>query len=287
MTSAFFSKQFKREPTADGRYAYWFETAYSPPEDRKYEPPPLSVEGVLVGEGVENLADVPDLLKVPDACSNKEMLQQVLQVWLDNCSSAFMSPPSLDRFLQMAESKADPEERVLFTTEEEQANVDWLIQWIPTRICLDRPKITVYWGPCYKSEITRMIPTESDGVSVKEVVEEDEFALQGAEQPYTTQSSTTRLITTQGSVRQAQSEWAQELSDVAIPLSDAPALRLDIDFTVQREKARKRVREARIRAKLAKYRAERLAQRFEEKYGSWPEEDAEEAQTEVEGSEED
>lgn len=285
-SSPFFSKQFKRESTAEGKYTYWFATAYKQPEDRKYDPPPLSVAGVTVGEGIENLADIPNLLTLPDACTNKEMLQQVLQVWLDNCSSAFMSPPSLERLLQMAESKVDPEEQIYFTTEEEQATVDWLIQWIPTRICLDKPKVTVYWGPCYKSELTRMIPTDSDGASVRgQMEEEDEFALQGAEQPYTTHSSTTRLITTQASARQTQSEWAQELSDLAIPLSDAPALRLDIDFTVQREKARRRIREARIRAKLAKYRAERLAQRFEEKYGTWPEEDAEEAQTEVEGSE--
>ena len=49
---------------------------------------------------------------------------------------------------------------------------------------------------------------------------------------------------------------------------------------------RKRIREARIRAKLARYRAERLAQQFERKYGVWPEEDQEEAQTEIDSDSE-
>jgi hypothetical protein len=285
--TSFFSKQFKRETNSEGRYVYCFSTAYRQPEDRKYDPPPLSVAGVSIPEDVPSLHEIEGLYTLPSACSNPELLQQVLQVWLDNCSSAFVSPPSLERLLQTAVSVVDPEERVYLTTEEEQAQVDWLIQWIPTRICLDRPKVIVYWGPVYKSEVTRMIPTESDGVSVK-ADEEAIPELQGVTQPYTTHSSTTRVIqTVAGAKGQTQNEWVQELSDLAIPLSDAPALRLDIDFSAQREKARRRVKEARIRAKLAKYRAERLAQRYEERYGLYPEEDAEEAQTEVEQSDED
>jgi len=59
---------------------------------------------------------------------------------------------------------------------------------------------------------------------------------------------------------------------------------LDIDIDAQRDKLRRRIREARIRAKLALYRAERLAHKYEERYGIYPEHDEEEAQTEAEQS---
>jgi hypothetical protein len=83
-----------------------------------------------------------------------------------------------------------------------------------------------------------------------------------------------------------QNEWLQEISDLSIPYSELPTLRLDPNFEQQKEKYRRRVRDARIRSKLAKYRAERLAQRYEERFGVYPEEDEEEAQTEAEKTEE-
>jgi hypothetical protein len=71
----------------------------------------------------------------------------------------------------------------------------------------------------------------------------------------------------------------EELTD--IPLSDLSPFRLDANFEKQREKYRKRIRDARIKAKLARYRAERLCAIYEEKFGYWPSEDEDEAQTEV------
>jgi len=65
-------------------------------------------------------------------------------------------------------------------------------------------------------------------------------------------------------------------------LSDISPFRLDVNFEKQREKYRKRIRDARIKAKLARYRAERLCAIYEDKFGYWPSEDEDEAQTEVE-----
>ena len=78
------------------------------------------------------------------------------------------------------------------------------------------------------------------------------------------------------------------MNELPLSMSSNPPLRLDGDLSIdiQREKYRKRVRDARLRAKLARYRAERLEHRFFERFGVWPEEDADEAQTEAENSDE-
>ena len=79
--------------------------------------------------------------------------------------------------------------------------------------------------------------------------------------------------------------WVQDIS--LMPLSDRPALRLEAELDSAKERFRRRIRDARLRAKLAKYRAERMAQQFQEKYGVYPIEDSEEAQTEYGSSSED
>jgi len=86
----------------------------------------------------------------------------------------------------------------------------------------------------------------------------------------------------------ARPEQWTEVNELPLSMSSNPPLRLDGDLSIdiQREKYRKRVRDARLRAKLARYRAERLEHRFFERFGVWPEEDADEAQTEAENSDE-
>jgi hypothetical protein len=80
----------------------------------------------------------------------------------------------------------------------------------------------------------------------------------------------------------SDAQWIQDVSE--LPFSDRPALRLAVDQEASKEKLRRRVRDARLRAKLARYRAERLALLFQERFGFYPEENGEEVQTEYEGS---
>jgi vacuolar-type H+-ATPase subunit H len=77
------------------------------------------------------------------------------------------------------------------------------------------------------------------------------------------------------------------MADLHVPYVDTTTLRLDSELELQKEKMRRKVRDARIRAKLSRYRAERIASKFEDKFGFYPEEDIEEAQTEVENSSDD
>ena len=123
------------------------------------------------------------------------------------------------------------------------------------------PVFQIYWAPCYKKVCTSRITLE-------------EPELQQPEKTYTVLSQPLRL--------NDETEWIQEMADLHVPFADSTTLRLDPDVEVQKERFRRKVRDARIRAKLARYRAERMAVRYEEKYGAYPEEDLEEAQTEAE-----
>ena len=82
-------------------------------------------------------------------------------------------------------------------------------------------------------------------------------------------------------------ESLEEVQDSQLPLSEGPTLRLTIEMEAHKERLRRRVREARLRAKLARHRAEKVARKFEEQFGYYPEEDDEEGMTEREDSEED
>jgi hypothetical protein len=165
----------------------------------------------------------------------------------------------------------------------EEENELWVLQWIPTRVKVESQRFQIYWAPSYKTKAAR-IPDLAE-LGEKEIVEDGgrDIDLQHPEKVYsiTPSSPNTRLITANGT-------WIpQEVDENSIPLMDEPALRFDTFLDSQREKYRRRVREARIRAKLARYRAERLAMRYEERFGEYPEEDDEEAQTEAERSDED
>jgi hypothetical protein len=129
------------------------------------------------------------------------------------------------------------------------------------------PDFLVYWAPCYKLKVP--------DARIPELTQFDDkigdFELQQPEKTYTITPST------------RQGDWIQEIPELQVPLSDGPALRLAGDEEdPQMIKYRRRVHEARIKAKLARYRAERLAQRFEERYGFYPSEDEDEAQTDAE-----
>lgn len=271
----FFSSKFKRQKTPTGSYQYWFTASYKQDEKTLNEKPFISVEGetVCAANGFSYEEEQNAFKKLPEEVYNPVTSKQVFEQWLHDCSSAFVKPPTIEQCLANVENLWDSNAPVAVLDSAEES-LNWTLQWIPTKIKVDPPNFQIYWAPSFKTLATP-IPDFGEESSSSDLVSVE---LQEPEKSYSA-SSTTRLITAPRA-----KDWTQELTEVNIPLSDSPALRLNIDS--QREKFRQRVREARIRAKLARYRAERLAQRYEEKFGDYPEEDNDEAETEVDQSDE-
>jgi hypothetical protein len=272
----FFASKFKRQKTPSGSYQYWFTTSYKQDEKTLNEKPLLSVEGetVCAANGFSYEEEQNAFKTLPEEVYNPVTSRQVFEQWLHDCSSAFVKPPTIEQCLGNVENIWDSNAPIATLDSAEETST-WTLQWIPTKIKVDPPHFQIYWAPSFKTLATRIPDFGEESSSFSDLVSVE---LQEPEKSYSA-SSTTRLITAP-----RVSDWTQELTEVNIPLSESPALRLNIDS--QREKFRQRIREARIRAKLARYRAERLAQRYEEKFGDYPEEDNDEAETEVDQSDE-
>lgn len=284
-TTRFFEETFEKEKTDSGQWEYRFRHKW-----RKHDGtttlqggvlgnylPSEQEEGELIGADIEE-----EIFRtLPTECLNMETIQCVYTLFTTECGKWFQKCPTLESFQSGLDHSIDLKASVasLGPGEEEY---DWQLLWIPTMIRNFGGKYTICWAPSYKLKRdrpeSRLIPDAEDAFIPD---------LQGTVGPVpTVQEGNTRLIQTTPSTT-VRSDWLQEIPETMLPYSDIPALRLDEEFLAQREKYRRRVREARIRAKLARYRAERIAQRFEERFGVYPEEDQEEAQTEVEQSEDD
>jgi hypothetical protein len=273
----FFSSKFKRQKTPEGSYQYWFTTCYKQDDKTANEKPPISIDGesVCAANGFSYEEEQNIFKKLPEEVFNPMTSKLVFDQWLNDCSNAFVKPPTIEQCLANVQNIFDSNAPIAVLDSAEETS-SWTLQWIPTRIKVDPPHFQIYWAPSFKTLVTRIPDFGEESISVSDLVAVE---LQEPEKSYNN-SSTTRLIKAPTRL----SDWTQELTEVNIPLSDSPALRLNIDS--QREKFRQRIREARIRAKLARYRAERLAQRYEEKFGDYPEEDNDEAETEVDQSDE-
>jgi hypothetical protein len=256
---SYFSTAFKKQLTPKSTYKYIFTSPISlKNESERKLFNTLSIQAAH--DGIEKG-------ELPDDFENPTLLKAVFDQWLLDCSGCFVKSPTFEKFKY--------ESQIVLSPYEIHDNLP-VCHLYPVRIELDMPIFKIFWTISHRTSETPTVSAD------KITIDEDEPELQVDEHTYIQQSDGTRFITTKDGVR---SEWLQELNDATLPLSDSPALRLDADHDeVQREKFRRRVREARIRAKLARYRAERLAQRYEERFGIYPDEDAEEAQTEAEQS---
>ena len=271
----YFSSAFKRQLGTDGKYTYTFTSLYTQKEGTSTwnEVAPFSVQGETVYADPQWANEVNMEVvfqRLPELCRDKEVTKKIFESWLADCSGSFTKPPTLQQCITMATAICDSNVPTATVLESEEKD-DWILQWIPTRIHVCMPNFYVYWAPCYKLPASRISDFEEEGKipELNELVE-----LQQPEKTYT-------IIPTA-----RQGDWLQEIPELQVPLSDGPALRLagDEEDPIM-IKFRRRVHEARMKAKLARYRAERLSQRFEERYGFYPSEDEDEAQTEVEGSE--
>ena len=283
MDTPFFSNKFKRQLGSDNKMEYWFSNNYSQDRTNYNEIPPFSVEGdVIYAENSQMPTKTDEELfsKLPEETKNPSLWKSVFERWILDCSGAFTKPPTITQCLSNCEIYWDSNAPVatMNTTEEDS---DWILQWTPTKVKVCNSRFSIFWAPCYKTLSTRIpdltvLSTEDGDSKIRMESDSDtEIDLQPPQN--------TRRIDVMNSEHVVSLE---ELTDIPMPVMNSPALRLEPAFDeIQREKYRRRVRDARIRAKLAQYRAERMADRFEERFGYYPEEDGDEARTEGEQTE--
>ncbi len=253
-----------------GKAMYWFHSAYKPSSDYSSRHP-FAVDGVTLDFDPFNPSE---LVTLPEEAKNPEKLRDVYASWIQDCSGAFVKPPTIEQCLANTEVIWDSNVSTTVTShllniEGYKPNQLWTILWLPTKIKVDSPKFQVYWAAVTKVPA----PPRNEKISMEDDTTIHEVEVQYPEKTYTIHPGGTRTF---------NGEWIQDITDIPLSMSDAPPLRLDVDIDAQREKMRRKVRDARLRAKLAKYRAERMARRYEERFGIYPDEDEEEAQTEVE-----
>jgi hypothetical protein len=281
----YFNVKFETRPNSERKIDYIFNTLYKQTEQNRNEKLELFVDGysININETLSTEEEEKLFKEIPEECFNPIVSRRILETWLQECGSAFTKCPTLDHCLSNLENHFD-ESAVVAPINAGEEDESWILQWIPTRIIVRRPKFQIWWAPSYKILNTR-IPELEEFEEKIPTLEYHEIQLHAPDKKMSFTNDQSKVITT-NQQSSLQVDWLQELNDSSLPYSDSPALRLDLESDSQREKFRRRVRDARIRAKLARYRAERLAQRFEERFGDYPEEDEEEGQTEVDQSDE-
>jgi hypothetical protein len=268
----YFSSNFRRQQGSDGKYVYWFDSVYLNTNGRPIETPFDLISGDYAIAKPPSKEDV--LQDIPEDLNNPLIWKAVYTQWLKDCSGAFVKSPTLESCISKTQSLVLPTFQ-LPPLPSNEISEDFQYVWLPMQIKFTTHQIQIYWQP-QGVVLKSRIDLEDDEDSSTESATGAAVDIQNPEKTYT--------FVPQQSRTEAGNQWLQELADLHIPYTDGAPLRLQssADQDAQKEKFRKRVREARLRAKLARYRAERMALRFEERYGYYPEEDVEEAQTEAE-----
>lgn len=256
----YFKPDFKRVSTQSGKNMYIFDTLYTQDESNQNEKHSLFVNGINVEPDIS--LDKETYFKRPDDLDNPSIIKNVYLQWINDCSGAFVKCPTIEQCLSKSESIVDSNASIATIYPEEEDN-SWTLQWNPIRVKVDMPVFQIYWAPSYKVPFKSRIAFD----------EPEHEALD-------------KTIELQTNIK-SRTDWLQEMADLHVPFVDSSTLRLESEMEAQKDKFRRKVRDARIRAKLSKYRAERMAVRYEEKYGVYPEEDLEEAQTEVDSNSDD
>jgi hypothetical protein len=187
---------------------------------------------------------VPDnlLWVIPKECASEAIVSYVVRSWHETCKHVFAKQLNIDNFISISTHLLDKAYPVIALTPEEE-NQEWILLWSVTRIEISKNLMRIYWAPTHKRLYQSRIIEDFDS-------HPDEYKIIDA--------------------------------NVEFPLAEGPALRLESDIDHGQEEFRRRIRDARLRTKLYKYRCEKLALQFEKKYGYYPTEDEEEAQTEYE-----
>lgn len=203
---------------------------------------------------------------MPIECKNPEKTREILTAWLQSSSKSFIKPPTIDQCIYNSTVIHQPtHKRAIPQLTEEDKKSQWVVRWEPVSVIVKAPQFIVCWAAVEKDLDTRIHDTFEEGIDLAA-----ESNLPEVQQPTRTYIVSTRDAT----------NYPEELHD--IPLSGVAPFRLSMENNKKKEKLRKQIHEARMKAKLARYRVDRLCQRYEEKYGEYPSEGEDEAETEYE-----
>lgn len=196
--------------------------------------PPLAFEGDIFS--YESPVVTEQLPFDPKDSQIIALTQTILQQWLTDCQKAFVRPPTLEQCLANVRHVVQDCGHIAVIEPEEEGN-EWQALWVPSLITVEIPHFEIAWTPAFKRENTRI--TED-----MEVVTNDlqSVEIHQPEKTYTIMPSTTR---------REDDNALEEVTDFQAPLVDGTTLRLDMGLHEQREKMRRKVRDSRIRAKLA------------------------------------
>jgi hypothetical protein len=216
-------------------------------------------DGVKIGSS--NISSKDNIWTIPNACSEENIISHVINNWYTDCKHVFVKPLNLNVLLKTAASQIDTSYPVVELSPDEE-NQEWTLLWTVTKVEISKFFLNIYWAPTHKK------------ASQSRIIED--FEVQDPEE------SQYKIIEGSREISEGNSAWIQDIGQ--LPLSDRPALRLEAELDQAQERFRRRIRDARLRAKLSKYRADKLSSQFERKYGFYPVEDEEEAQTEYESN---
>lgn len=198
--------------------------------------------GVKIGS--TNRVSDTDLWSMPEDCFKQPLISHIVKSWYNDCKHVFAKPLNIDNLIGIVTHIVDKSYPVVALIPEEE-NQEWILLWTVTRVEISKTLLNIYWAPTHKKLYESAII--------------EDFEIQESPDEY-------KIID----------------ANVEFPLAEGPALRLEVEQDYSQERFRRRIRDARLRAKLSKYRADKLSLQFQKKYGYYPVEDEEEAQTEYE-----
>ena len=182
----------------------------------------------------------------------RELYESILQEILEKTKKYFTNPVTTEKVLR----------HLTVSTKEGDVSIPapgwYTIQWKPVRFLVKAGEFHIVWEMTSAVEATPKIPAEFTATTPR--AQSPTLADQPPEQ--------TRSI-----------QILDSLIPVGdLPLSDLPPLSFVQEETDPvREESRRRIREARLKVALAKLKAQRMEQRFYERYGQTPEDSEEES----------
>jgi hypothetical protein len=139
-----YNPKFAKDKGAGGKMIYTFSV-----QDTTFEE-----EGALLTTTDMDRETLHNLVwTMPESC--KMFTEIIISEWLKQCSSAFSTPPPLEKCLSQTVIEVDRTAKVP-TIGPEETGREWVLLWKPTRIQIDVPKFILYWAPVQKKEITRI-----------------------------------------------------------------------------------------------------------------------------------
>jgi hypothetical protein len=139
-----YNPKFAKDKGAGGKMIYTFSV-----QDTTFEE-----EGALLTTTDMDRETLRNLVwTMPESC--KMFTEIIISEWLKQCSTAFSTPPPLEKCLSQTVIEVDRTSKVP-TIGPEETGREWALLWKPTRIQIDVPKFILYWAPVQKKEITRI-----------------------------------------------------------------------------------------------------------------------------------